>query len=274
MISLTFDDGLDEHLDYVVTLLDEYRLPGTFYVHLSAPSLARRHAEWSEAARRGHELGNHTIFHPADVRKSWVRPGNSLDEYFPDRMRLEIEVANQWLDSMDGGRPRSFAYPCSNPVLGSYGIFNRSLFRVGLRNTRWPGLVEKLNLDFGSTRKSYVEIVSELFPAARIGGLQMHETAEHRHHQDPYRLCSAAVETHSFDAMKGFVQRSLAAGGWPILQFHGVGGGHHMDCDRGAFRALAKWLAEYHHDRVCTVVAGATRMFRSPADPKVNERDA
>jgi hypothetical protein len=265
LISLTFDDALEQHLDKVIPVLNEQGLHGTFYVHLSAPSLSHRFYEWQEAAQAGHELGNHTIFHPADARKSWVRGGNALDAYFPDRMRLEIEVANQWLNSLDGGCPRSFAYPCANPVLGRYGVVNRLLFRAGMRNTRWPGLMEKWGLDIGSTRMSYVEQVKDLFVAARISGLYIHETAGRPSGADRFSLQSAAVEMHSFNDMKGFIERSLAAGGWPILQFHGVGGGHHMDCGLKEFEALVSWLAECHSERVCTVARGALKRF-GPTD--------
>ena len=261
MISLTFDDALEVHLDTVIPRLNDHGLQGTFYAHLSAPSLARRFANWQAAAQVGHEIGNHTIFHPEEARKTWVRGGNALDEYFPDRMRLEVEVANQWLDAIDGGRQRSFAYPCANPVLGKYGYFNRMLFRLGLRQTRWPGLVAKWGLDLGNTHTSYVDQVADLFVAARISGLHLHQAALADSSADRYLLPSAVVEQHTFSEMQGFIERSLAAGGWPILQFHGVGGGHHMNCDLGEFEALVAWLAGHHRPRVKTVARAALDRF-------------
>ncbi|GEM_PF-2429160 len=140
MISLTFDDALDQHLDVVLPILDEAQLHGTFYAHLSAPSLNRRIDEWKSLAQSGHEIGNHTIFHPADARKSWVSEGNALDLYSIDRMEMELQLANKWLTVIDGQTQRTFAYPCSNTVLGSYGKINQFLFRAGLPNTRGPRL--------------------------------------------------------------------------------------------------------------------------------------
>ena len=261
IISLSFDDALDQHLDNAVPILNEARLTGTFYTHLSAPSLASRFNEWKQVANTFHELGNHTIFHPADERKTWVRPGNALDSYFPDRMSLEAEVANQWLDSIDGGALRSFAYPCSNSFLGRYGVVNRALFWLGQRNTRLPGFVEKFGIDFGSSRESYIDEIRQLFVAARGGGLHIHQQAPDVSKINQYLLPSAAVENHSFSEMKGFIERSLESGGWPILQFHGIGGGHHMDCEFSEFRALVNWLAEHHAKRVVTVAQGAIKLF-------------
>jgi hypothetical protein len=150
--------------------------------------------------------------------------------------------------------------PCSNPVLGRYGLVNRILFRLGLRHTRWPGLVERLRLDIGSTKRNYANDIAELFVAARIGGLHLHQSAPVLTQADRLFLPSAAVEMHSCKDMQGFIERSLAAGGWPILQFHGVGGGHRMDCDPAEFRALVEWLANGYRDQVCTIAQGARRI--------------
>jgi Polysaccharide deacetylase len=265
IISITFDDAIDQHLDIAIPLLDEHGLNGTFYAHfyshLTSSSLIRRRDEWRQAAKRGHELGNHTLFHPADARKEWVREGNALDLYTLDRMRLELQVANEWLAALDGRSTRTFAYPCSNSVLGSYGRVNRLLFKLRLRNTRWPGLIERMRLDFGNTRCSYESVMPEFFVAARGGGLHLPGESPAIESFNRYSLPSAAVEGHSFEEMRGFVTRSLARKSWPILQFHGVGGGHHMNCDRTEFKRLVVWLAEHHHDRVVTVEQGAQLLF-------------
>src|SRR5260221_225697 len=71
-VPLSFDDAFDEHLDNVVPILNEYGIGGTFYVHLGSQRFARRMEEWRDAARVGHELGNHTIFHPRYRVKRWI----------------------------------------------------------------------------------------------------------------------------------------------------------------------------------------------------------
>ena len=92
LISLTFDDALDVHLDNAVVILDQAGLSGSFYAHLSAPSLSKRTNDWRAAAAAGHEIGNHTAFHPALLKKDWVTVGNAIDFYTLDRMRIELQL--------------------------------------------------------------------------------------------------------------------------------------------------------------------------------------
>jgi hypothetical protein len=63
-ICLTYDDALDGHLDYAIPQLDSAGFKGTFYCTGNSPSLYSRMGEWRMAAKNGHELGNHTLFHP------------------------------------------------------------------------------------------------------------------------------------------------------------------------------------------------------------------
>lgn len=261
MISLTFDDGLDQHLDHVLPRLAECGLHGTFYVHLAAVSLVRRSEAWRCAAVDGHELGNHTIFHPATEGKAWVREGNAIERYTLDRMRLELETANEWLAAWDGQRQRTFAYPCSNPTLGRHGPLVGALCRIGLQRTRWPGLVERVGCDWGTTRRSYQPVVQELFLAARGGGLTLADTVPPLSQFDRYQLFSAAVDEHSLADLQAFTERGLRGQTWVILQFHGVGGGHRMDCSLSVFRDYTHWIADRYADSVVTIREGARRQW-------------
>src|SRR5210317_1324498 len=65
-VVFTYDDGLDGHLDVAVPQLDEFGFKGTFYCTGNSPSLYNRLDEWRQIAKNGHELGNHTLFHPCD----------------------------------------------------------------------------------------------------------------------------------------------------------------------------------------------------------------
>src|ERR1017187_10539301 len=78
-VALTYDDGVDADLDHAIPDLDARNLRATFYVPGSSASLSKRMEEWRTAARRGHELGNHTLFHPCLTRipgeeRTWVTP--------------------------------------------------------------------------------------------------------------------------------------------------------------------------------------------------------
>lgn len=267
MISLTFDDALHEHLDHVIPLLNQHRIPGTFYIHLTAETIKTRRADWQQAASTGHELGNHTIFHPATERKSWVTPGNALESYGLDRMKLELETANNMLESLDGETVRTFAFPCSNSILGRHGWPVRVLHSLGLEQTRWPGIVERSGLDFGSTKHSYEPILKNHFLAARGGGLLLEETPPPLDKFPRYRLLSAAIDGHGLAAIRSFVERAVAQQTWAILQFHGVNGGHHMDCQLQVFKDLIDWLADTHWEHIKTVRNYSQQLWPASVSP-------
>lgn len=260
-ISLTFDDALDEHLDHVLPLLNEYGLHGTFYAQLSSNCFIKRQSEWRQAALQGHEIGNHTVFHPADARKAWVRAGNAIDHYSLDRMRLELEFANNFLSAMDGHSLRTFAFPCSNSFVGSRGWIRRLLERSGLGQTRVAGWVDRARLDWGSTRTTYEPVVGELFAAGRGGGLIHGQPIPALSTWRRTHLPSVAVENWTFQDLKNHVTTAVDSDTWLILQFHGVGGGHRMDCELNVFQDFVAWLKSEHPDRVLSVVDGATRIW-------------
>lgn len=209
--------------------------------------------EWKEAAAIGHELGNHTIFHPATEKKSWVRPGNAIENYSQDRMRLELETASEWLCSIDNEASRSFAYPCSFTEVGTPGWMIKLICKMGFQNTRIPGLTKKLHLNFGSTQQSYQPIVENLFVAGRAGGLLMDDEIPAIENWNRWALYSVAIESHSFNEVRQFIERGLKSNRWSIIQFHGIEGGHHMDCSLQVFRDIVHWLADNYHEQTKTV---------------------
>src|SRR3984957_11915902 len=80
-VVLTYDDAIDVDLDNVLPALDSLDLKGTFYLIGSSSVVARRMAAWRKAAAEGHELGNHSMFHPCDGSvpgRNWVSPENDL----------------------------------------------------------------------------------------------------------------------------------------------------------------------------------------------------
>ena len=263
MISLTFDDALDEHLDHAIPILDSHGFLGTFYTHLAAPAFGRRLDEWRAVANRGHELGNHTVLHPADSRKPWVTEGKALDYYTLDRMRLELESASQLLEGLDGRSERTFAFPCSNPILGRRGLIKSLLYRFGFESTRLPGIVDRWRVDVGSTQASYAPLLPDRFVAARGGGLTLDRLPGPLGQFDRYCLPSAAVESWSFEQLTDYTHRGLQSGGWVILQFHGITGGHRMDCGRREFDEFVTWLADEYSGIVVTMIDYVRRIWET-----------
>jgi hypothetical protein len=264
-VSLTFDDALHHHLDHAVPILNEAGFRGTFYTHLSSPAFLQRQKEWIRAAADGHELGNHTVFHPASAHKTWVRTGNAIDYYSLDRMAMELEFANAVLSELDGNTERTFAYPCSNPMIGRAGWMRRVVDAMGCRQTRLAGWVDRMRLNWGSTQQSYEPIIGQLFKAGRGGGLTLNDDVPPTSKWNRTLLPSAAVDDCSIEALQDFVNRAVRAESWAILQFHGVQGGHRLNCPLSTFCDFVAWLKAEHHGRVITVLDGAKRLWAGDA---------
>src|SRR6185436_18883848 len=63
-VVLTYDDAIDQHLDNAIPVLDSLGLKATFYVTAFSSSMQKRLNDWKKLATGGHELGNHTLYHP------------------------------------------------------------------------------------------------------------------------------------------------------------------------------------------------------------------
>lgn len=61
-VSITYDDALSIHCEEVGPARQAHGLRATFYTNIL--SLMRDPDAWREMASKGHELGNHSIFHP------------------------------------------------------------------------------------------------------------------------------------------------------------------------------------------------------------------
>jgi len=211
-VALTYDDGVDVHLDNVAPDLEAAGLRGTFYLPGSSESLRRRLSEWRALAGRGHELGNHAIFHPClrDVPggpRAWLRPEYALESYTVPQILDELQAANTTLLAVDGEAVRTLGYNCGDTTAGG---------------------------------ESYVDAARPLFLAARIGEDRI---ADDVRALDPMLVSSWMVRDVSGAEMIAFVGRAIEAGGLAVFRFHGVGGGHDINVSREAHRELVAWLA-------------------------------
>ncbi len=241
VITLTFDDGLNVHLDNALPILDRNDLKATFYVPLSSDCFNRRMNEWRRAAASGHEIGNHTIFHPGVRSKKWVREGNAIENYSLDRMRMELEVANNILKALDGRSNRSFAFPCSYHVIGRPGLVKGALRFLKLDRTRLMGWVNRWGLDFASEETNYTEVVRELFFAARCGGSSVETLPSIP--PDRYQIKGIQGDGCSAEELLRSVDVALEREAWLVFVFHGIGGGHHLSCSAEAFERLIERIS-------------------------------
>ena len=114
-LTLTFDDARPSQLDNAVPILDRHGIAATFFV--SFPAVEHRIDEWREAARRGHEIGNHSWTHPCSGNFGFAR-GNPLEDFDLARMAADLDRASARIADLFGAPPRTFAYPCGQKYVG------------------------------------------------------------------------------------------------------------------------------------------------------------
>ena len=114
-VSLSYDDAIETQLDNAVPVLNKYKVRASFYLTLANRSLLTRLDEWRKVAQDGHELGNHTVFHPCIAslpERNWVLPFRDLDKYAPEQIEEEIKTANAFLKAVDGRERRTYTPTC------------------------------------------------------------------------------------------------------------------------------------------------------------------
>lgn len=118
-VSLAYDDALDSQLDHAIPALDRHGLKGSFYLQLSRDSVRLRMDAWRQAARNGHELGNHSLFHQCSSAlpdRDWVEPHRDLDTTTVAQMVDQILLANVMLTALDGRAERTLTIPCGDTL--------------------------------------------------------------------------------------------------------------------------------------------------------------
>jgi peptidoglycan/xylan/chitin deacetylase (PgdA/CDA1 family) len=209
-IVLTYDDAMPSQLSVAIPQLDAAGLRGTFF--LDADSLTPAEMlRWRRAARNGHELGNHSVNHPCP-RAMLPRAEHYATETYDTRSMLaEIGVMNAVLFGVDGATARTYAYPCSQSLVGGED------YHDGLRS-------------------------SGLARYARTGGDAYRSVVTDAAALDAFAVPSwGPVDHPDGAALIAYVERVRAAGGLGVLQFHGVGGDY-LDVSAQAHQQLLDHL--------------------------------
>ena len=201
IICLTYDDGLETQLSTAIPQLDSAGFKATFFLNSiqgsSQSEVIGQTPEavlgWSKAARNGHELANHTLFHPCPEKIGWDR-SVSIENYTIDKILKEISTQNTLLSFLDPKRKiRSFAFPCNNTLLEG-----KDYTKV----IRDKGLV-----NFGRTGGDSNSIITDF------------------KHLNTMQVPSWHVWTGTgLDELIAFAEKVKKAGGMGIYQFHGVDG--------------------------------------------------
>lgn len=217
-VSLAYDDALDSQLDHAIPALDRHGLKGTFYLQLSNPAVAQRMGEWRAAAQRGHELGNHSLFHQCSASiadRAWVQAHRNLDTTTPEQMRDQVLLGNTMLEALDGRRERTYTAPCGD--------------------TRAAG-------------RDYVAALRTAFVAIKAGGGE--RVARSMAGFDPYAVPVVAPVGSSGKELIELVRQAGARGTMVAFTFHGIGGDY-LSVSAEAHQELLRYLAA-HKDEYWT----------------------
>lgn len=213
-VALTYDDGLNVHLDNVVPALDSLGFKGTFYIPANSAVLTERLGEWRAISKNGHELGNHTIFHPCYGRRpgrEWVNPDYDLNDYSITKIVDEIRIANTLLKSIDGKSERTFAYTCGDISAGD------SVF------------VDLILNDFNGARS--VTGRNENFKTVNL-----------------FDIGSYMIMNNPGEELIKMVKKAQEENALIVFLFHGVGGEHNINVSLSAHKELLKYLKENEKD--------------------------
>lgn len=218
-VALTYDDALRSQLDIALPQLDAAKLKGTFFLDgdITPADMLR----WRKAQRSGHELGNHSVFHPCPRAMLPDRIHYHTDDYDAARMLDEIVVMNNVLFGIDGVKTRTYSVPCSQMLVGGVD------YTDALRKSR---------------AVKYV----------RTGGDQFRSVISDFRALDPFQVPSfGPVDSPGADVLIAYVERVRKARGLGVLQFHGVGGDY-LDVSADAHRQLLAWLRKHPEMWVAT----------------------
>lgn len=213
-VVLTYDDALDVDLDHAIPVLDSLGLKATFYLSAYSGALDARISEWRAIAKNGHELGNHTFFHPCTGNlpgRDFVKPDYDLERYSFRRITDEISMTNTVLKAIDGKTQRTFAYPCGDTKIHD---------------------------------SAYLTPLKDKFAGARGTQSQTPAIGD----IDLYNICCYPVMGQSGAEMIAEVKRAMADHHLLVFLFHGVGGGHSLNVSMEAHRELLYFLKQHEKD--------------------------
>ena len=213
-LCLTYDDGLPSHVNIVAPMLKKYNFKGTFFMTMSATSVREEMEKWKMLAAEGHELANHSAYHPCQKSKQgmdWVKEYYDLDKYTVEEILAEIQFANSFLQAMDGKTSRTFAYPCAH---------------------------------FNAGGVSFKDSVSHYASAAR----GVHDGLPAPMDIDLFNVPAWAPDNHEAKNLIAYIETIIEKQTLSTICFHGVGG-EHLRVSAEAHEEMLKWL-DAHRDKI------------------------
>jgi len=205
-VVLTYDDALDVDLSHAIPALDSVGLKGTFYISDYFNGLSAQIAGWKRAAAEGHELANHTVWHPCTggPGRDFVKDYD-LRFYTVKRIVDETRTMSNFLKALDGKDKRTFAYPCGDTKIHD---------------------------------TSYIDAMKADFVAAR--GVQPELILINK--VDLYNIGCYGINGQTGDELIALVKQAMEKKALIVFLFHGVGGGHGLNVSLEAHSRLLHFL--------------------------------
>lgn len=188
-------------------------LKATFYLSGYSGALNNRIDEWRAIAKKGHELANHTLFHPCagGPGRGFVTADYDLNKYTFRRLADEIKMTNTVLRAIDGKTKRTFAYPCGDTKIGD---------------------------------SSYIDLLRHDFVAARGVTAKMSKINQ----IDLFNIDCYPVNGETGEQLIALVKKAMETNTLLVFLFHGVGGGHSLNVSLAAHSRLLHFLQQNQKD--------------------------
>jgi peptidoglycan/xylan/chitin deacetylase (PgdA/CDA1 family) len=243
IICLTYDDGLETQLSTAVPQLNSFNLKATFFlnsIHGSSQSnkigqTPESVLAWTNVALQGHELANHTLFHPCPENLGWNKT-LAIDNYTIDQIIKEIEINNGMLSLLDPKRKsRSFAFPCNNILVEG---------------------------------KDYSKIIKEkgLITYARAGGDE-NSIITNFQSLNTMQVPSWHVFTNTtLEQLIAFAEKARQTNGMGVYQIHGVGG-QVFEISSEAHKAFLQYLKNHEDEYWVTTFSEAMNYIAKKNSP-------
>jgi peptidoglycan-N-acetylglucosamine deacetylase len=214
VIILTYDDALTSQLNVAVPQLNKYRLKGTFF--LDGRIAEEQFVVWKAVGEKGHELANHSLYHPCSRNAFKNRERLYAENYDLISIVSEIKTMNKFLFLLDGKKEHTYAYPCTETSVGGKDYVDT------LRST---GLIKYARV--GGSETAIVTSTSKL---------------------DLLRVPSFGVmNNEDGDALIRYVNNVNKSGGVGIFMFHGVAGDY-LSVTGEAHEKLLRYLKEHEKE--------------------------
>ncbi len=210
LIVLTYDDALDSQLKTAIPQLDSANLKGTFFLTSELNRITI--PKWRAAAAKGHELANHTLFHPCLIT-TMSDSINAAEKYTVHAIMREIYTMNNFLYAIDGKPERTYAYPCTETAVGGVSYVDTLKKSTLIKYARVGGDMDAVVTDFKKLNPLLV-------PSYGLGG------------------------NNTGDELIAFVKKVEQSGGMGIFMFHGVGGDY-ITTPAKSHKQLIAYLKEH-----------------------------